>query len=390
MKPNQKTIKRSKYIGLEAINFVLRPLHTSLVSLLIVRLFNVDLWGEFVFFLISAELVNTVLNWGQKPFLLREFSLKPNKINEYWSQAIYARIPLLFLAFILLSVTPVFRSYFIPLLLFIVFKWLGGLFESYIQFYRKYLWSISASVLGLLTALFCVYFFKNKMTLEVLIYIFSFSSFIQFITLLPLISKWKIPKISTNKIKTGLLLSLPFFALSIAGLVQTKGDLYIVTYFLKESQVANYQIIIGFLILAQTFSAIILGPFQKNIYRWRKKNTFKLKKLYLQIGFVVSIVFTVILYFVLNNLYLISLSIWHLPLFFAYLYPLYIYLIESQLLLKHKKEKLLLKDTLIAAFFNILTALFLVPFYGIYGALFSGIICRLILAGLVLHHSKEQ
>lgn len=388
MKANSRTIKRTKYVGFEAINFVLRPLHTSLISLLVIRLFSVDLWGEFVLFLVSIELFTTVLNWGQKPFLLREFSLKPNEISKYWSRAVYSRIPLLLLSLLTLGVVPMLQAYFLPLLLWVVFKWLSSLFEAFIQFHRKYSWSISAEITALLAALICIWFFAEEMTLERLIYVFSFSAIIKLIVLLPLIPKWEIPKFSIQEIKPELLFSLPFLALSIAGLLQTKGDLYVVTYFLQENKIANYQIIIGFLILAQTFSSIVLGPFLKNIYRWQGNNINKLKKLYLQIGFFTSVVFSIALYFILHHLYLVDLTCWHLLLFFAYIYPLYFYLIESQIILKHKKEKLLLQSTLIAALCNISLSLLLVPIFGIFGALASGIVCRLILAGLVVRHSK--
>ena len=388
MKANAKTIKLSKYVGLEAINFVLRPLQTSLISLLVIRLFNVDLWGEFVIFLVSIELFTTVLNWGQKPFLLREFALKPNEISKYWSRAVYARIPLLLLSLLLLFIIPMFRVYFLPLLLWVGFRWLGSFFEAFIQFHRKYLWSISAEVSALLVALFCIWFFDENMTLELLIYVFSFSAIIKLIILLPLVSVWKIPFFSIQEIKNELTLSFPFFALSITGLFQTKGDLYVVTYFLQEQEIAGYQITIGFLIVGQTFSAIVLGPFLKNIYRWQGTNIDKLKKLYLQIGFVISILFSVGLYFILHYLYLIELTAWYPLLFFAYLFPLYFYSIESQLLLKHRNEKQLLRYAFISVFCNIILSLILVPILGVPGALFSGIVCRLILAELVVRHSK--
>ena len=111
MKAKFRIIKRTKYVGLEAINFVIKPLQTSLVSLLVIRLFNVDLWGDFVIFLVSIELFNTIINWGQKPFLLREFSLKPNEINKLWSKTVYARIPLLLISLLIMALTPLFKWY---------------------------------------------------------------------------------------------------------------------------------------------------------------------------------------------------------------------------------------------------------------------------------------
>jgi len=388
LKTSAKNIKRSKFIGLETISFILRPIHTSLISLLIIRLFDIDLWGKFVVFLVGVELLTTLLNWGQKPFLIRAFSLKPSDIGDCWGKTTYSRISILILIVFLLWLIPVFQPYFFPLLLWTSFKWFSFLFDSIIQFYRKYWWSISAEIVAISSAVLSVFFFSEEMNLEVLIYIFAFSAIAKFIVLSPLLREWKVPSLSITGIKKDLQLSFPFFALSIAGLVQTKGDLYVAAYLLPEQDLAAYQVIIGFLLLGQTFSAIILGPFQKNIYRWQGNDFSSLKKLYLKIGFISTVLLSIGLYFGLQYIYLIDLNLWHLLLFFAYLFPLYTYLIESQILLKHKNEKQLLHYNLIAAVCNIVIGLLLVSWYGIFGALLSGIICRLVLAKLVVGRSK--
>ncbi|MBL4710029.1 MAG: polysaccharide biosynthesis C-terminal domain-containing protein [Flavobacteriales bacterium] len=389
MKTRKKAIRRSKYVGLETISFLLRPIHTSLVSLLIIRLFDVDLWGSFVVLLVGVELLTSLFNWGQKPFLLREFSLSPNTIGEQWSRASYARLPFLILIVILLMLIPVFQVHFFPLLLWVFFKWFSFLFEPIIQFYRKYTWSIISEMAAITTAISCVLFFSEEMVLTDLIYLFVLSSGVKCLVLLPLLNEWERTSFSLKMLRTELLLAFPFFGLSIAGLLQTKGDLYVVTYLLQEEDLASYQIILSFLLLGQSFSAILLGPFQKNIYRWQGKNIQKLKKLYLQVGFVATIVFSIILYYGLKYVYLIELPLVYIALFFAYLYPLYAYFIESQILLKHKNEKQLLRYNVIAAVCNIVISLLLVSMYGIVGALLGGIVCRLILAKLVVSRSKK-
>ncbi len=375
-------------MGLEGINFVLKPLHTSLISLLIIRLFSVDLWGQFVVLLVAVELLTSLLNWGQKPFLLREFALHPRKIGSSWSTSIYARMPFLLLVFFLLAVIPQFQPYFLPLLLWVTFKWFSQLFESFIQFHRKYIWSIVAEIAALVTAASSINYFSDQLSLERLVYVFAFSSLSRFVVLTPLLRNWQRFAFSKLSFKKELLTSMPFFALSLSGLLLSKGDLYAVTYFLEEQLLASYQVMIGFLILGQTASSIMLGPFLKNIYRWQGNDIVKLKKLYLKIGFVATALFSLGLYFGLQHIYLISLNGWHLLLFFGYLYPLYFYLIESQMLIKHNKEKRLLTHGFIAAFSNIALSLFLVQHLGIYGALLSGIVGKVIFAVMVVNRFK--
>lgn len=384
-----KMWKRSKLIGLEGISFILKPIHTSFVSLLIIKLYDVRLWGSFVVFLVGIELITTLLNWGQKPFLLREFSLQPNSIGEQWSRASYSRIPLLIFAVLVLAVIPSFREYFIPLLFWTIFRWFSFLFEPIIQYYRKYGWAIIAEIAAILSTLFSILFFFEKVELASLIYVFVLSSGIKCLVLIPLLSNWEFSSFSTKVLKSELLLSFPFFALSIAGLLQTKSDLYVATYLLPKDGIAKYQVLLSFLLLGQTLSAMILGPFQKNIYRWRGNDTKKLKNLYLKIGFVLTVVFSIVLHFGLVYIYKIELPVGFILLYFVYLFLLYTYFIESQILLKHKNEKYLLYYNIIAAGCNIVLSFLLINLFGIIGALMSGIVCRVVLSALVVSKVKK-
>ena len=64
-------------------------------------------------------------------------------------------------------------------------------------------------------------------------------------------------------------------------------------------------------------------------------------------------------------------------------------MIESQLLLKHKKEKQLLQLTIIAAAINFGLSIFLIPIWGVKGAMIAGIIGKLILARLIVNQSRN-
>ena len=102
MRDSRKILYRSKLISLEAVNFVLKPLHISVVSIIIIRQYNSELWGEFILFLLGIEMLLTFVNWGQKPFLIREFSRVPSLIGISWSKAFFSRIILLMFSLVLI------------------------------------------------------------------------------------------------------------------------------------------------------------------------------------------------------------------------------------------------------------------------------------------------
>jgi len=388
MSKSTKSLKRSKLISLEAIGFILRPLHTSLISLIVVRLFTPDLWGMFVPFLIIVEVINTIINWGQKPYLMREFSLSPSKISVLWAKAICSRGFLMLIAFLILGMFSQFRAHFAFLVIWIAAKTMSVMFDSLIQFHRKYKQSIFAESASIVVSLLLIFIYKDHIDLDFLILMSAIAALVKGLILLPMIPRFEIQLFKTISIKKELQLSLPYFALAIAGLLQSKLDLYTVAFFLEKGDIAFYQVTIGFLIVGQTFSMIVLGPFQKNIFRWQGNKIRNLKKTYLIIGVIITSVFSIGLYIILNWFYKFNLDLFYILIFFVYLIPLYFYLIESQILIRYNGEKKMLLYTSISAMANLVLSVILVPVIGIVGALLAGAVCRLILASLVVYQSK--
>lgn len=371
---------------------MLKPIHNSIISLLIIRFYDSHLWGSFVVFLVAIELFSTFVNWGQKPFLLRAFSVRPGFMGEQWLATAYSRVFFLVLVLVVLFLVPSLKIYFLPLSLWFILKWLSSLTEPVVQFYRKYSRAILAEITAIATAVICIWFLFKQMNLETLLYIFVLSTFMKLLVLLPLMKYMKrVEAFSLKLVKMEIIASFPFFALSITGLLQTKSDLYIATYFLNEQSTANYQIMIGFLLLGQALATTLIGPFQKNIYRWGNTGIKKVKRLYIIGGIIISVLYSIFLYMALWYVYFIRLEVWFLFLFFIYLLPLYTFLIESQILLKHNGEKQLLYCSLIATLFNLGMSVLLIPSWGILGALLSGIAGNIMLAIVVINqHNKKK
>lgn len=385
----KKSAIRSKFIALEAINFGLKPLFTSLVSLFIIRWFNVELWGSFVVYLVAVQLFVTFLSWGQKPYLTKMFAAEPAKIGLTWGRVFIARVPLLIVSICFIALIPEFQAYFIPLILWVVFKWLTVMLESLIQFNRDYTTSIKSELLSITVTSLLLYFWIQKVDLEVLIYVFAISNGIKCFALIPIIIKNKITVPSLRGFRFNLLASFPFFALNLAGMFQTRGDLYLATFLMEEADLGRYQVLIGFLLLGQAFSGIVLGPFLKNVFRLKENDIQSVKKLYVRVGLCSSMLFTIALFFLMSYVYLIDLDLKTVVLIFFYLVPLYFFMIESQLMVKHKKEKTLLKLTAIAALSNLGLSIVLIPLLGIQGALLGGIVGKIILGAFIVRQSKQ-
>jgi O-antigen/teichoic acid export membrane protein len=172
-------------------------------------------------------------------------------------------------------------------------------------------------------------------------------------------------------------------------LLQAKGDLYTAAYFLADADLAEYQVIVSFLILGQTIAWIILGPFQKNIYRWKEGDLNPLKRKFVGLGVLISSVFSVSLYFGLKLFYQIQLPNWYPFLFFAAIFPMYLYLIENQILLKYKQENQLFKFSILSGAISVGMAILLIPTFGITGALIGSVLGSAVVVVLVLYRFKK-
>jgi O-antigen/teichoic acid export membrane protein len=386
---SKKLAVRSGFVVQEAVNFGMKPLFTSLISLFVIRWFSLELWGSFVFYLVFIQLSITFLSWGQKPHLTKLFAAQPGKIGSTWGTSFAARLPLVLIVMCCILVFSKLQFYAIPLILWVTFKWLAVMLESLIQFNRDYITAIKAELLSLAGSSLLFYFWLEEFDLELLIYIFFISNAIKCVALIPILLKNKVSILPLKGWKTELLASLPFFALTLAGMLQTKGDLYLATFLMEEAELGKYQVLVGFLLLGQAFSGIVLGPFLKNIFRLKNNEISKFKKRYLMVGLIVSALFSIALFLLMHYVYQIDLQIQTAFLCFAYLAPLYFFTIETQLLVKHQKEKMLLNFTLAATIVNVTLSVIFIPIIGITGALLSGFLGKVTLAALVLQKTNK-
>ena len=92
---NKKTYGRvSQYLGF-VVRYLIVPSGNFVAAYLAIREGSQALWGSFVEVLISVSLASYIFVWGNKEFLLREFSLAPARIKQLWTGTIVARLSLM-------------------------------------------------------------------------------------------------------------------------------------------------------------------------------------------------------------------------------------------------------------------------------------------------------
>lgn len=384
-----KGSKRIGYITLEAINHFLKPAFTSLLSLIVIRFSGEEVWGLFVPLLISIELLMTFLNWGQKPYLLRAFSLESAGISNAWYTALIARTILVIPAVLILFFLNLSPFVMALCALWILPRFFNQSLDPIIQYNRKYSVAIVSEVFSILVSC-AILFIRSEIGLYTILYAVISGQLIKGVILSRIVPSLDGLKIHQGTLTHYIIKAFPFVSLSLIGLIQAKVDLYIVAWLLPASDAAFYQVLSGFLVILQTVAFIVLAPFVKNIYRMNSSTLIKLKLKYTGIGLAITIVGSLIIAVVLQWLYLFEIKWVIIPLIMVYILPLFLYLIESQILLKHHQEGKLLAATSLSAIAGFIGCFFLIPEMGIIGALLGGIIARLVIVGMVLLFAKKH
>jgi O-antigen/teichoic acid export membrane protein len=385
---DSKSRKRIGFISLESINHFLKPAFTSIISLVAIRFSGEEVWGSFVPYIISIEFVLTFLNWGQKPYLIRSFSLETEHFSTSWFIAFWARVPLLISIFLLPVLIPLSNTEIFCVFGWIFFRFFSQSIESVIQFQRKYILSILAEIFSILTALLVLIYFL-PININLLFFAVVAGLAVKSIILIPLVPFGVNWRPSRNEVQNYLKSAFPFLLLSLVGLIQAKIDLYLVVLKMPESDTAFYQVLSGFLVIMQTGAFIILAPFQKNIYRLNSASIKSIKRNYFLLGVLLTIAGSIITFLIMRLLYHFSFSLNLIPLIILYITPLFAYIIESQLLLKANLEKKLLFATSLSALTGFIVCFFTIPIWGLYGALIGGIFARLVIALTVIYFAKH-
>jgi uncharacterized membrane protein YidH (DUF202 family) len=347
------------------------------IPFLVIHYSSKEVWGSFVSILLFTLFALQIINWGNKEYLLREFSINPSRINQNFSENMVTRLPLV----ILFSLIAPFI--FPTINIFFVFLWILGRYFSYsveplLFFEKKFNLFLIIEMITFL--LFCttLFFFKEDINSTKLLIVYSLYQFIKgVISLLFFRSFIRFKNLQFNYIFYKK--ALPFFMLSAFGFLISKSDVFFVQYFCDKSTTANYQILNSLFVFIITISVFIYSPFTKNIYRNNTIVTEKYQKTLSLLGLVIIPISLFFCYFIILYYLKLKLSFWFYMLAFIYIYPSYLYGIQIVNKFKTNKEQLVILYLFYSAITNVFfSSFFLYLGYGILGALSGGCLSQIV------------
>ena len=384
MKLITKYRRRISQIGSYSIQTMMLPIGNFIISFFVVRLKGIELWGEFVYFMIIITLTDFILAWGQKEYLLREFSRNPIWISVNWQKSVINRLPLVIISlslFLLLDFSIENKI--------IISVWLLSLFlyKSYdilVLYKKQFLFIIKLEIVSLILFVALLLIYVEFLDLTVLLLLYTFTSLIKTGTVIYYyhqdVFPWSYVKFEPAFLKT----SLPFFLPAFLGFIQSKTDLYCVAYFLSKKEVGEYQILITFLFYLQIFASLLITPFIKNIYRLPDVSLQKLMISLFRIGVIISIPAIYIIRFILSRYYQFEFSPDIFIIGYFYVIPFYLYLVKLYQYFKHDKQKTVVYITILVSVINLVFNIVLINKLGIKGALLASAISQWLMLGLLL------
>lgn len=336
-----------------------------------------EIWGTFVSVLLYTLMALQIINWGNKEYLLREFSKTPSKIAITFSENLSTRFPLVILSIVVgLFLFPF--SYCFWLTIWIFGRFLIHSIEALLVYEKEFTKSIFVELFSFLVfgILFC--FFQSIIDTYLILVFYSSYQFLKGILYFYILKKHFLFNKFSFKVDY-FKKSLPFFLLSILGFLASKIDVYIVSHFSNNVVIAEYQIINSMLVFVMSISAFVYSPFTKMIYRNNNNVILKTKTILAYLGLIIVPFSLVAIYLVIKFYLKTSLSFNFYLISFFYVYPSYIYGLDILNLFKQNKVNIIVFYLLLALLINsLLSAVFLYFNFGITGALFGSAVAQLV------------
>lgn len=372
----KKQINRIGFISSNALRQILVSAFSMVIPFLVIHYSSKEVWGSFVSILLFTLFALQIINWGNKEYLLREFSKYPSKINQNFSENMITRLPLVVCFSIVgFVIFPIYFGFWI--MMWIIGRYFNHSVESLILYQKKFKSSLVIEFMSF--ALFGLFFFflRSKVDVYLLLIIYSSYQFIKGFLYFVLFKKY----LSFQKLIFNIgyfKVSFSFFLLSILGFLGSKIDVYITDYFGNKTITAEYQIINSLLVFTMSITSFIYAPFTKMIYRNNDNVMHKSKKTLTFLGLIIVPASLLVIYLILKYYLKTNFSIVFYLIAFIYVYPSYLFCLDIVNLFKQHKEKIVVLFLFIGVVLTaVLSSLFLYLDYGIIGVLLGSAIAQL-------------
>jgi len=379
-----KLRKRALIVAANSANSLLLPLLSPLFSFLVIRLASVSLWGDFVKVLVVAQLAAHVAGWGNKDYLLREFSRSPAQVSAAWQSNLFTRLGVFALALLALAAfgySPLRWALMAGLTLCLV---LDQSYDVFVLYRRDFLYAFGVEVLGIVLLAVPVVVWRDQLTVDGLIALFALSNLLK-----PLLYglRYRAQTLTglAGRFNPRLLrLSLSFFLLGLAGLLQSRADLYMVSTFLPGREVGQYQVYSNLVLYVQSAAGLVITPFVKGLYRLSYGVILGLSARMFALGLLAVAVGLPLVGLALGRLYHLQFAPVFLLAGALLALPVYFYIPVVYALFKANRQRVVVGVTVLGLVVSVLFNAWWLPSQGMLGAAWAAAVAQWVMGAVYL------
>lgn len=133
-----KTVRRFQLIALNALSNMSSPIGSMICSWLVIRLISPELWGAYTKIILWFMLATQLTGFGNKEYLLREFSKNPKDIFPALKSAFLARSRVFLAAACIILFLPITIILKCILIGWLLARFVYSSFDPLLLFERKF------------------------------------------------------------------------------------------------------------------------------------------------------------------------------------------------------------------------------------------------------------
>jgi len=350
-------------IAINTLKGFAAPVFNFIIAILGIKYFGKENWGIWINLMLWIAFIAFITNWGHREYVIRKYAAQPAKLFSIFYTNFFSRSLLLLPTIFLFLFFPIQIAFYASILVVLIYLYTS--LDSLVVYHQRFGSQLIAEIIGFFVIVGGVWFL-GKFNLLLVLQFFCLAYFLKCSILIFALNLWNekiVFDFSIDEIKD----SVPFFLIGFSGWLQSKADLYLVSYFLPSSQLSEYQLLITAFLMLRAVAAFMVIPFTKHIFRLRENKIQNLKRLLAYAALPIVALGTFCIYIVLEkmvglnvdlNIYILG-GLSSLPYFF--------FAIDIMEFYKKKEEKKVMNLNFLGAFFNILFILLLISKYQIYG-----------------------
>lgn len=361
------------------------PVSNIAVSILVVRWFSAGLWGAYVEHLLVVSLVLTVVHWGSKDYLSKQFSKAPKQIAMDLQRSILGKLLLLIGLSVLLSLIPLPGLEKDLILLWIWARASWQFFESLNTYRRLFVQVALVEVVLVLAIISCL--FQFEIDIRLLLGLFVTMDWIKLILYSVFNRAYLRPWRGSEGWRNFFRDSFPFFLLTLSSLAASRADVYLLSLWEEAQALAQYQIITNFIQYAHLLATAIMLPFLKNIFRLQFDSIQQLERQFIGFGVILAGGLTVGIYLITTFLYQFEMSYIVITLIYLNIVVFYFYFLRIPAGFSFNKMWSVIFVMSLMGGINLLLGILIIPTLGMIGGLLSSLSAGIL--GLLGFRSKK-